>query len=1314
MPINPLYRSRCTLWLCLAALAGAGEVLPTPEAQIAALDREVRILAELRDRLRTEAGEIPSARRVTLNLGRFLAWHDRFGNLQRGDLALDLRLGGPQVWAAPARCDTMDRARHAVDATRLVAEDGRLHGELTVRIFDPPRTHRVTVVLTVDIKDGAATGTWQAPMGGMPVIGGNGSVTGALTLISPTWNLPPAPADDPTAEPRESLLIKAVWQERCAERLYQQCRALIAARTLGLPVAHSLQLARVIEAEAPTLKTGDATRRTDAPPPPRIRRPGRKGGAAVDPLADPDDDPPPSAEEDARSEALLDARLAAARSRVERRRSLVEERIAAAPPPPVVGTTPVEDPEFGPWFGGEPLPETPAGGQTLPASPVAEGPQLWPAVTRWTCIGPFPADGPGLDGAGLPDLVPALDGGFRLDARALGVGGKDFEVSEINPAAPGLVEPGTGRIRPPTWARSGKRPWPFPNASFYAVADLAAPTDGEWWFGLTANDAARLWVDGHPIWVAADKDPRQHETAGRIRVALRAGVHQLLVRCDNHLEDTWFSLRICVRGAPRPAAQAEAAITAARAAAAKAGPPTAGTVGWRFDGSGCYPDTQPPLAWDPDSGTNVRWRRPMPFNHATPVIWGDRLFTLEEPHTLVCLDKLSGEERWRADADLAATLPPERRAEADAVRQGAATAQAELARLGTDRPARRAALLTQGLTDEAAVARLKELDRQADAYLAFLDQQVRIITPGWKADVGHAYSTPVTDGRHVYVKSNTGALACFTLDGERRWVVNHGGTCSSNANTSSPLLVDGLVLVFVPQVPAGADKSGPDDPYFLRAYDAVSGEHRWTTRTRGTGDLYCGTPVAVRVSDRTTTMSVAVTPDGSLVRIADGAMLQPYLGAHELYGSPITDGTGLVVMTTAHDKAAWDLVMLDRDTVGARPRWYVDHLGIFQDGNYGLFHDGRLFSSRPLVDVLDLATGDLLWTSGNILWTRPGRGYPPLGLAGGHLYVADNATWFQPTCRPGSLAYPGAMSVLTATVPGVVLARNRIEQVHGGFACDGDRLYLRSMRSLMCLGLTGDAGRRYQAETVAGEVLSQFFPDPPSTDAPLAITAVLPADGRWRVRGTPGGALRAWLWTGPLDPAAVPGAVAALADGAVYRADGPDRLPDGIPLKALVEGNMPEWAEDSPFGTNTVKAGPHLGWGGIMGDRIEVGKLGAAAGKVAILATIIDNPWPQRMRADAGHPQARMWLGGIEVGHNRVVDLPAGAITCVVILALDDPGDRRFLVGPRLWPSAGPQADRDRWQAALSGLRPYLEPAVTLAPDTPAGRRARRILAGLQ
>src|SRR5258705_291887 len=58
------------------------------------------------------------------------------------------------------------------------------------------------------------------------------------------------------------------------------------------------------------------------------------------------------------------------------------------------------------------------------------------------------------------------------------------------------------------------------------------------------------------------------------------------------------------------------------------------TIGWRTDGTGCYPKAQPPQEWS--ATKNLVWSTPMPgYGVSHPLLLGQYVFTCAEPATLL-------------------------------------------------------------------------------------------------------------------------------------------------------------------------------------------------------------------------------------------------------------------------------------------------------------------------------------------------------------------------------------------------------------------------------------------------------------------------------------------------------------------------------------------------------------------------------------------------------------------------------------------------------------------------------------------------------
>lgn len=209
----------------------------------------------------------------------------------------------------------------------------------------------------------------------------------------------------------------------------------------------------------------------------------------------------------------------------------------------------------------------------------------------------------------------------------------------------------------------------------------------------------------------------------------------------------------------------------------------------------------PPVTWDVDSGTNIRWKTPLPgIANSSPIVWDDRVFLTtaikrggddivrtglygdvkpvddlsEHDFKIYCLDKRTGRVRWE---DLTYRGQP----------------------------------------------RVKRHPKAS-----------------------HANSTPVTDGEHVVVLfGSVGRLVAYTMEGARSWERDLGALDAGWfydpdyqwGHASSPVLYEGSVIVQV----------DVQQQSYLAAFDIVSGEEVWRTErdeisTWASPALYRGRP----------------------------------------------------------------------------------------------------------------------------------------------------------------------------------------------------------------------------------------------------------------------------------------------------------------------------------------------------------------------------------------------------------------------------------------------------------------------------------------
>ena len=75
-------------------------------------------------------------------------------------------------------------------------------------------------------------------------------------------------------------------------------------------------------------------------------------------------------------------------------------------------------------------------------------------------------------------------------------------------------------------------------------------------------------------------------------------------------------------------------------------------VGWRNDGSGCYPLATPPLEWS--DAKNIRWKTKIgPNKFSSPIVVGRRIFLVADPVWLFCVDANDGKILWQRSNDFA-------------------------------------------------------------------------------------------------------------------------------------------------------------------------------------------------------------------------------------------------------------------------------------------------------------------------------------------------------------------------------------------------------------------------------------------------------------------------------------------------------------------------------------------------------------------------------------------------------------------------------------------------------------------------------------
>ncbi|MBM4148192.1 MAG: hypothetical protein FJ224_04030 [Lentisphaerae bacterium] len=461
--------------------------------------------------------------------------------------------------------------------------------------------------------------------------------------------------------------------------------------------------------------------------------------------------------------------------------------------------------------------------------------------------------------------------------------------------------------------------------------------------------------------------------------------------------------------------------------------------GWRNDGSDVWPGASPPAVFDEEAGVNILWVAGMPAeSSASPVVADGRVFTLAEPDTLLCLDAGSGAILWARKVDVfSAMRRPERRAEFES--HHSRFHEWYFARRGTP------------IRDEWK------------RHIAPRLNALGVPEPRWY-EAGYTSSTPVTDGRRVWVRIGTGVAACFDLEGNLLWSALYpaGRGHDLELTYASPLLRDGkLVFTWAPET---WQTDGTAWEYQgLIALDAETGKRLWKSRVFRAPGWGCGSPVIARASDT----DLVVSAGGAVARLDNGRLLHRGIGICGEAASPVVIGDGdtvLFVEQPSHmqgkklknlPRREGDYVYPVRIELGRRNRlrleraWERDDLTTGRHHPSPLVFDGLLYLlDRDLnLSVSDVSTGEPCYRA-RIPIGRQDRAkgghwrYPSISAAGGMLVVNCDFGVFA-TLKPGRVF---------AKLGEGVLAKKTSAWVPSRPCFDGNRMYVRTDKALYCIG----------------------------------------------------------------------------------------------------------------------------------------------------------------------------------------------------------------------------------------------------------------------
>jgi hypothetical protein len=492
-------------------------------------------------------------------------------------------------------------------------------------------------------------------------------------------------------------------------------------------------------------------------------------------------------------------------------------------------------------------------------------------------------------------------------------------------------------------------------------------------------------------------------------------------------------------------------------------------VGWRGDGSGCFPGATPPTQWDGPSGKNILWKAVMPHQtHASPIVVGKKVITLADPHTILCLDADTGEFLWHnAQDQLDLLLKPD---EAKRYRRlwdlfhryftnhGPLRRPPQKGMSPDDPKAVEAAgkeLKAAGLpveVNEDGAAAMSEGGGNATLNFVPFFTKVGLWTnrqPGFAA----TQATPVSDGTRVWVYYATNTAACYDLkDGRVVWMKWLGECTALPADRffPSPLLVDGVLAVL-----GGGT---------FRGLKPDTGDVLWEHDYKGS-NYSVSSPAVVTLDGR----PLLVTWEGWVVRPRDGKVLttkreitaDARLRLYNRGNSPFTAGDGRYVQQIFPMKpnslfAAFCLKAAGDGAVTNGSLWVAQPVCYDHDDGTSAFYGGYVYVNNGW-DVIELATGKVHSRE----LAMPSGGYPGVNVAGKHLVNFDGAA----SAGLATLGPEGRVAAVNHLLAGYKHA-GRVVSGKGGNRSQGDRLvreveWWKQVDEARAKGIIGWVGRHH-------------------------------------------------------------------------------------------------------------------------------------------------------------------------------------------------------------------------------------------------------------
>lgn len=393
-------------------------------------------------------------------------------------------------------------------------------------------------------------------------------------------------------------------------------------------------------------------------------------------------------------------------------------------------------------------------------------------------------------------------------------------------------------------------------------------------------------------------------------------------------------------------------------------------MGYRGDGTGCYPGATMVDHFDERTGKNILWKTETPvWGNAGLAVVGDRIFTTCEPWTVLCYSAKDGKLLWQKDLNpfAAAGLDGKELENANKLFEGVTATRAFsylMLNLSGGENHRWKKVIPPEMWDrafqtlrnlkaitvawapasatgwDAAIAELEdrqktqmERNQGIKGIEGLYDNVLKTLPPApkgvplthcWHTMIGYTMATPVTDGKHVFVSMGHGQAGCFDLDGNLVWqiyrdprLVNDQGQVGNRVelranHAPSPLLAGDRLIVQFEKFLAGIDKR--------------TGAVVWTDEQKVGGGYNVGTHRVLRlpIAGGKQTLDIIVTTRGRVLRATDGklmAELKMSMAGDESGGCSVPAVGNLVILEGLKEWKGFELMAASPDAIEVKELW---------------------------------------------------------------------------------------------------------------------------------------------------------------------------------------------------------------------------------------------------------------------------------------------------------------------------------------------------------------------------------------------------------